>query len=118
MMLRSLKLLALITLFALTAACDGREGKLPEGILPRDSVVVILADIHIAEAGALNKTAGGDVLKQFAKDHYLYVLQIHNTTREAFEKSYRYYAEEPEKFESMYTDVINELSRRQAEAAN
>lgn len=92
-----------------------KEYIIPSEYIQRDSMVTILADIHIAEARILSlNTGAGD--KQKNASYYKYVFQKHAITPKQFKESLSYYSQSPELMNAVYTDVINELSRRQAEA--
>lgn len=101
-------------IIGLLLSCNHPE-KIPHGILPEDQMVNLLADIHIAESAALNKTAGGDAAIQFAIDHDSFVLKQKGVSLPVFKKSLEYYMKDPKHMDQMYAEVITLLSKKQSE---
>lgn len=100
-------------IFALTSCQSDSAKEIPAGVISRDSMVKIMADVHIAEARmqisdirnsnpALKNTYIQEVLRRSGTD----------TTR--FNFSFKYYSANPEIFASMYEDIIVEISKQQA----
>lgn len=94
---------------------SGDEGAVPQGIIVPDSMVQILTDIHIAESRLLLSGAGQDAV--LPKKAYIHeVLVNHGVDSAAFYNSFIYYTDHPHRFAAMYEEVINEISKKQAEA--
>jgi hypothetical protein len=80
-------------------------------------MVGIMADVQLAEAAIANKNLWGDSAKKYAADCYDFVYQQHRVNKQIFESSLNYYVLHPKELDQIYTDVISELSQREAEAA-
>jgi hypothetical protein len=112
-----MRILAIILLI-FCLGCSGKKNEgTPPGILSPAELVPVLADIHLAEAAATLKTSGGEATNQYAKSHDEFIFKLYGISREKFEKSLEHYARDPVRFDALYEEVINELSRKQAEAA-
>ena len=103
-----------VSLLALIVSCSPKEVPPPNGTIPPDSMIKVLADVHLAESRLLlnGKYAGVDSLKATYIQHVL--IQI-GTDTGRFNKSFAYYASKPEQFSEMYDKVMAEISKRQAE---
>jgi len=103
-------------LFFTTAfqCCIRSEESAPKELIPPDSMVNILVDVHIAEAAA-NVARINDVEKFSASDLYPDIFKTHLTDSISFRKSFDYYLHHPKKLDKIYEQVLNELSRRESE---
>lgn len=107
----------LLSFLILITACSKPEVKVPADIIPRDSMIVVLADIHLIEATIQLKGLGrNDTLKAEAYGRYRYVFNKHKISSTQFRKSLEYYRSEPEYFHTMYNEVITRLSVEQAKS--
>lgn len=111
-------LISILLAAFLCHSCKEEEKEIPQDILSPQQLIPVLADVHLAEAAATLKSPGGDLTNQYAKSHDEFIFSIHGITRDKFERSLEYYAKDPKVFDGIYTEVINELSRKQAEAEN
>jgi len=105
-----LPLLLLILIFS----CISKEPSVPGDIIPVEKMAVILADIHLAQAG-VNFPAKRDTIIRAA--NYSMVFHIHSTDTAQVEKSLTFYKQHPVLMNRIYDRVIEELSRIQAESA-
>ena len=94
--------------------CSHPENPAPKELISPDSMVSLLVDIHVAEAAA-NVTRLNDVMRFSASDLYPGIFKTHHTDSIAFRKSVEYYLANPKKFDKIYEQVLNELSRRESE---
>jgi hypothetical protein len=107
-----------ILLFLLIAACAGcrpEKEKTPPGLIGREAMVQLLADLHLAQALAQSQADVNDPAEA-KKAYYQAVLKKHGISYSRFKKSMDHYATHPEALTVIYDQVIEELSRRQAEA--
>jgi hypothetical protein len=102
----------------LFCACSSKEKHdldIPDDIVSVDTMAVIMADIQLAEAEAsvfpYSDTAGVVNLPAY----YRYVLNKHKIDTATFGKNFRYYQEHPDAMDEVYTRVMEELSKRQAD---
>jgi len=111
------KIYILLTLIFLSIySCDDPVVEKPKKLIPREKMIEMLTDIHIAEATYSNRK-NQDSLLQNSKpaDFYYSVLKKHNVTDTVFEKSYIFYASNPKNFEKMYRQVMNNLNEMEQE---
>jgi hypothetical protein len=106
----------LISFIFFGCASDTSENLVvPEGMLTSDSMVPILAEMHMANAYV--KLRAGIADSADARLNYLYrhIYATHQTTKDVFDQSLKFYSLHPDVLDSMYTAVISELSKKQAE---
>ncbi len=108
----SIRILFFVLIFL--AGCKDTVNEIPAGIIARDSMVTIMADIHVAESQMAR--AGGKGLDKDVRSVYLHkVLSAAGTDTTRFMKSFDFYSTHPEIFAEMYEQVVVEISKRQAE---
>lgn len=118
--LSGLAVLASVLLFpVLIAACSSHpQGPPRDGILKADEFAGVLVDMHYYD-GVFAVTGGSSYMSQSeadSLDFYREVLEKHGIGREEFRKTLTYYSYNPEQFEEIYNRVMDELSRKLAEA--
>lgn len=91
--------------------CSRAPHKIPDDIIPVDSMVSLLVDIQITDAAIRISRLRKDSISIL----YNRILLEHTFSRERFEKSFTFYTGNPDIMEKIYDEVINEISRRQAE---
>jgi hypothetical protein len=109
-------LLYIVVLLSLSA-CGGGEPKVPEDIMPKEKMVSVLEDVHILEAVMSVKNIYGDSALRYSSEAYKAIYKNHHTTKDDFNKSFKYYAKHPKLMDDIYKDVIDELSKKQAEVS-
>lgn len=94
----------------------------PEGLIVADSMVVILTDLHLAEAyHSTPRTSGASPLqhpyaRQRAAQGFEGVLRRHAVTLPQFEASLDYYLQQPYVLDTLYKQVVTRLDTLQARA--
>ena len=111
------KTIYLILLIVVFSACRQAEDNKPDNILTRDQMAQILPDVQLAEAAIANKNLWGDSAKKYASDCYAFVFKQHRIDKKLFESSLNYYLLHPKDLDLIYTDVISELSLKEAQEA-
>jgi hypothetical protein len=96
----------------LMAGCSNNGTPPPAGIIPVDSMSVILAEIHILEAYANYPSLQDSMAINYEKS-YEALFERTGVTRERYDISYDYYVQSPEKMNTLYEKVINALSERE-----
>jgi hypothetical protein len=94
--------------------CTPVEEAIPKDIISPDSMVAIMVDVHLAEAVA-NVNRVNDEQRFSAGELYPIIFKTHRIDSATFRKSFDYYLEHPKKFDKIYDEIINELSRRESE---
>lgn len=98
------------------SACSKNQANIPSNIIPKDSMVLIMSDIHIAEAAV--KTAAADTnYKLNIKTFYDHIYKKYNTTDSNFNKSLKFYTDNPALLEEIYQKIAEEMSRKEAEVS-
>lgn len=84
----------------------------PRKIIPRPKMQAVLTDIHIAEGAAKADSIPRDSSDYYARVYHKAVLEKHNLSREKYQRSIRYYVENPDVMVSMYEPMMKELKAR------
>ncbi len=106
------KILAFIILLS---ACSGNRGEIdvPADIIPRDTMISALVDMHLIEGAKAGQKVMGDTVK--INIYYAKLYQKYGVTEKEYEKSFRFYSEHPEAMNKMYQEVIERLNKIQME---
>ena len=104
-MRNSIVIVALLALMALLTACEG----VPDGVLDKERMARLMADLHIAEAVAENhpESFPNDSTKRALKQS---VYARHGLTTEQVEESYRWYGYHMDKYVEVYDRSIEMLN--------
>ncbi len=104
-----------IIIFSLVflAACTNDPNEIPEGIVARDSMVNVMAEIHIAEARIM-KAGNRSEMKDLKSAYMQQVLSNAGIDTARFRKSFDFYSTHPEIFAVMYEEVVVAISKKQA----
>jgi hypothetical protein len=96
------------------SSCSKKEVQIPKDILSRQELVPVLVDMHLAQA-ALGINQLTDSTRYSMKDYSSYIFKSHHTTKEKYEQTLAFYTAHPELLDEIYSEVINELSKKQSE---
>ncbi len=99
-------ILALIVFNACTP--DEKEVTIPEGLIPRDTLLPLLVDIHLADAYLSQNR-----LPKKSKNRnvfYAGITRKYGYERAVFDSTIRFLATQPKLYQDIYEEVINELS--------
>ncbi len=110
-----MKKIGIVLMFSLFFGCSKKQVEVPADVIPRDTMIIVLAEIHLAEASiqVLNVDVN-DSFKAVSFGLYNYIFSKHKITQELFKKSFDFYRSEPAYFHAMYDEVITHLSEDQA----
>lgn len=112
-----MKIIILILILFSSYSCSSFFAEENYDIIPRDTFVMVLADMHLTDVllvenrnfdRNLNDTTG-------KKSYYNILLKKHEINEYKFIKTVEYYSENTVEYSQIYTDVINELSKRRVE---
>ncbi len=109
---------AFCLILACISGCDNEPEEnfdAPKGILHPDTMKQVLIDIHLAEAAIERKQIEGDSATILAQKYYNEIYAVHDITEEQFKKSFTYYRKKPKQFERMYKELIEDMSKSEAE---
>ena len=101
--------LFIIPLLLLTAC---QKNKLPEGVLDEQRMINVLADISVVD-GYMSTLMYTDTLRIEGRSYYATVYKNHNISREIFDKSLKYYSNQPVLLDSMYSKVTRKLEAKE-----
>lgn len=104
-----------IITFLFACGSGTEHAPVPENILPKEKMVEIMVEVNLAEA-ALNLQYVSDNKVSNSKE-YEEVFKRKNISRVQYDESLEYYTQYPELLTAMYDEVLNELSKMQAEVA-
>ncbi len=104
------------TIFCFISACsEPKQEPIPLGIIAQDTMVQMLAEIHLLESSLSVRIADESSLKNTRNAIKSKIYLNFGVSKEQFYKSYKYYAEKPVLIDSIYINVISEISKRQVE---
>jgi hypothetical protein len=101
----------ILILILLVYSCGKEE--LPKGILPKNKMVPILVDQHLAEVIFTMRFAVGVKGDNPMDDLYLSILKKHKVDQKVFEESVYYYSKHPNLYIPVYDEVLNRLNEMQ-----
>ncbi|MDB5256529.1 MAG: hypothetical protein JWM14_1224 [Chitinophagaceae bacterium] len=111
-----MKSLSLLLLFVLgLTACNSKEESRPAAVIPREKMVSIMADIHMAEGiiSAREYTKDSSLLLFSELENQL--LAKHGVTQKEFKDSYNWYTSHVDEYKQLYTIVVDTLNVRTSE---
>lgn len=84
--------------------------------IEREKMIDIMIDIHLAEALANNTKLKreGVELKEIG-EYYKDIFKVHQIDQEKFTMAFEYYTQRPNDFDLMYEELIDKMSKMQAE---
>ena len=103
----------LILLCSLLGLCSCSSDKVPECVIPEDTMVPILAEMHLANAYfSVEYTDDSLAYSQAVNYTQKQVLDKYGITFKQFGKTIAYYTDNPEKFKGIYEKVIQQLDKK------
>jgi hypothetical protein len=97
-------------------SCSSETVKAPAGILPKDKMIDVLVDVHIAESSTESRGLTATQVNSLVLAKYEEVMKKHGTTMEAFKASFTYYEHHPDVFDEIYQEVVNRLTALEGKA--
>ena len=97
-----------VSLFLIS--CKGN--KVPDGIIPKDRMVSLLTEVHIADGASYSIPPAPDSLYLKATGRYIFLFKKYQTDSVQFRKSVRYYANHSDEFLVMYDKVMQNLKEK------
>jgi hypothetical protein len=86
------------------AACS--SNKVPDGIIPQKKMTDLLAEVHIIDGSLYTVSQAPDTLYKHGMAQYLELFKKYGTDTLQFKKSMEYYTADPDKMETMYTEIL------------
>jgi hypothetical protein len=95
--------------------CGGNEKKaIPPGVLSPDSMVVLLAEVHIINAKVTHRESRRKKYTDILKVEQLAMYDSLGITQKQIDKSMRFYAEDYGEMQKMHDKAMNLLTERMA----
>lgn len=82
----------------------------PSGLIEKDSMVLILADIEIIESALRQKQNRGQEINDLRDAYYKSIFTSYGVSRVQFDSSMLYYRQDLETINAIYEEVITRLS--------
>lgn len=98
-----------IILIALILACNAN--KVPDNVIERNKMVLVLVDMHLADA-VLAKVNNPDTMLMMSSSKYYLIFKRHSIDSAMFTRSLKYYNTQPIELKKMYVEVIDSLNAK------
>jgi len=105
-MMRKLLLLFFVLTFF---TCSNQST--PKGVLPKEKMVPLLVDMHLAEPLYAKRFVLGLPDSSAMQDLYLSFLKKHKVSKKEFESSVFYYGKHPDQYKEIYDEVLERLNK-------
>lgn len=103
----------LTLLFIVFAFSCGIKDKTPEGIIPKEKMIEIIVDIHIADGMFTDNNVRTLFAKKDSTNYYNTIFENHGFSRKDFDTSVYYYSHNINEYNKIYIEVLNRLSERE-----
>ena len=108
-------LLTVCCLFLFSCGRSEKQALIPADVLPKDKMAEVITDIHIAEAEANMRTLPDSASTENLS--FQKIFEAHGISKEQYEKSLSFYMDHPQQLDTVYQNVLNELSKMQGKAS-
>ncbi len=105
----------IIIAFVILVSCGKADVKIPAYVIPADSLVDILVDIHTADAYLSIKRRPNTIMEK--SEFYASVLKKHNIDKDRFDTTIRFYISNPGPYKLIYEEVIEEFSKLEGQVS-
>ncbi len=106
-----MKIRFLILSIILLASCSQNKN-IDDQLISEKKMIGVLLDVQISETYIQNSRTIKDKNKNInPEDHYKYIFDKHQITKEQFDESIRFYQQDLEKFKSLYDSVEKRLQK-------
>jgi hypothetical protein len=108
--------IALCLLIFFCISCkEKKEEKIPNYIIGKDTMVQILTEMHLLESSLGIRIFEEKKIVDTRNIVKSKIYEQYGVSKERFFKSYNYYTKNSTAMDTIYTDIISEISKRQAE---
>ena len=105
-------LFLIILLFSLS--CKQKDS-IPENLIPKDKMIDILIDMHLADAIFTSPTVRSLFAERDSVNFYEVIFENYGYTRIDFDTSVYYYSHNINEYNKMYIEVLNRLNEMETE---
>ena len=106
------KLFLLLSALVIVLGCSG-DGKKPDNLLPKETMVRVLADMQIAEAKVKNLHLPLDSTRKLYALYELSIFEKYNVSSQEYLDSYKYYLENYNEMQAINNALLDTLNSRQ-----
>ncbi len=90
-------------------ACNRK--KVPDNVMPKDKMVNVLVDMHLADA-VLSRVNNQDTMLMMASSKYYLIFKKYGIDSAKFTRSLKYYNYQPDEFAKLYAQVVDSLNAK------
>ena len=90
---------------------SGKDIEIPSTLIQKEKMAALMVDIHIAESYTYLRQLDEKDRLSIGKKELSNALSSHKIAYEDFKKSYDWYIDHPQIFESVYADVVAEIKK-------
>ena len=108
-------------LYMFLFACSHKQTEsIPDTILPKEKMAEVLTDVHLLEAmmNTNTLTPGKISSTNIAIPPAIDVFKKNNISKKQYDESFDFYTKHPEMLSEIYQQVLNNLSKMQAQTMN
>ena len=103
-------------LFLVGCSTDSRDNPLASpsedsGLIQKEQLVALLADIHVAEAAHKTRVLVPEVSEDVLLENYSAIFEFHGVTVEEFKESYTWWWEHPAAMKYVLQEVTERLNK-------
>jgi hypothetical protein len=102
---------------ALLACNNNAEISIPDSVISKEKMAAVLLDIHLAEAN-MNLSVNPQSIQPKSNSLNIDILKKHGLNKKTFDESFQFYSENPALLNEIYQQVLNDLSKLQAQVMN
>lgn len=105
-----LLIIGLMMLSSCYTAHENEKQPPPQNLIDKDKIVLILADIELAESALRQKLNHGYEVKEVKEAYYRSIFSEYEISREQFDSSMTFYKQDLDELNLIYEEVITRLS--------
>ena len=91
---------------------------IPDSVLPEEKMAEVLVDIHLLEATLNISTFSRDNITKSDLSPTTDILKKHEINKAQYDESFAFYTRNPQLLGEVYQQVLNDLSKMQAQVTN
>jgi hypothetical protein len=110
------KIIAILLCISLFACSEKKSVSIPDTVLSKEKMAVVLVDIHLMEA-CMNMNINNDKNSGSAP-LVADVFKKNKITKKQYDESFEFYTQNPQLLGEIYQSVLNDLSKMQAQVMN
>lgn len=114
-MIKTLNIFLIFILLSSSCSLEQKEISIPDNVISKDSMVLILADVHIQEAMINQYSQEGRLMKMNPAKQYQLIFDKYHISKERYDSSYQFYLDNPSLLNKIYENVVIELTKKQTE---